>query len=123
MINLLVLPLVSNFFFDFKDGDVLALGYDRNNQRRDYWNSLGMIPVSSDFHTKEDAMISPKIPKSSVGPVEPMSMCVHMIYDPGPITQAERMAARNFVDSVGGLERAKEVLRHIQPVDLDSPKE
>ena len=116
-------PGFGQFLLRFQYGDFLALGYDRNNQRRDYWNFRGMIPTSSDFHTKGDAMISPKIPKSSVGPVEPMSMCVNMIYDPGPITQAERMAARNFVDSVGGLERAKEVLRHIQPADLDSPKE
>ena len=79
-----------------------------------------MIPASSDFHTKGNAMIasnnSPKIPKSSIKPVEPTSMCVNMIYDPGPITQAERTAARNFVDLVGGLERAKEVLRHMQPL-------
>ena len=79
-----------------------------------------MIPAISEFHTKGNAMIapndSPKISKSSVGPVEPSSMCVNMIYDPGPITQAERTAARNFVDLVGGLERAKEVLRHMQPL-------
>ena len=59
----------------------------------------------------------------SVKPVDPTTMCVNMIYDPGPITQAERTAARSFIDSVGGLERAKEVLRHMQPFDGDSTKE
>lgn len=63
-------------------------------------------------------MIAPndqsRISKSPVGPVEPTSMCVNMIYDPGPINQGERSAASSFIDSVGGLERAKEVLRHMQ---------
>lgn len=65
----------------------------------------------------------PQNPIPPVGPVDPASMCVNMIYDPGPITQAERAAARSFIESVGGLERAKEVLRHIEPVDADSAKE
>lgn len=60
---------------------------------------------------------------SSLKPVEPTTMSVNMIYDPGPITQAERMATLTFIDSVGGLERAKEVLRHMLLVDLDSAKE
>lgn len=65
----------------------------------------------------------PPHPIPPVGPVEPASMCVNMIYDPGPITQAERAAARSFIASVGGLDRAKEVLRHMQPSDADSAKE
>ncbi len=65
----------------------------------------------------------PQVPKPSVGPVEPTSMCVNMIYDPGPINQGERSAARSFIDSVGGLERAKEVLRHMdQPLGSGHPE-
>ena len=39
--------------------------------------------------------------------------CVNMVYDAGPITQAERMAVGNFIDAVGSVELAKEVLRHM----------
>ena len=79
-------------------------------------------------HARDNAMITPndqpRIQKSSVGPVEPTSMCVNMIYAPGPITQAERTAAISFIDSVGGLERAKEVLRHMHmPIDAAPPQE
>ena len=60
---------------------------------------------------------------SSPKPIEPTTMSVNMIYDPGPITQAERVATLSFMDSIGGLERAKEVLRHMLSGDLDSAKE
>ena len=51
-------------------------------------------------------------------------MCVNMVYDPGPITQAERTAAISFIDSVGGLERAKEVLRHMHmPIAAAPPQQ
>lgn len=56
--------------------------------------------------------------QSPAKPVEPTMISVNMIYDSGPITQAERAAARSFIESVGGLERAKEILRHMhQPLD------
>jgi hypothetical protein len=63
-----------------------------------------MISSSSDSLAKEYAMIAsnnaPRIPKSSIKTVEPTAMCVNMTYDPGPITQAARSAAGEFLDSV-----------------------
>jgi hypothetical protein len=60
---------------------------------------------------------------SSFKPVEPTNMNVNLVYDPGPITQAERSAARSYIDAVGGLERAMEVLQHMLPADADSQEE
>lgn len=65
----------------------------------------------------DNAMIAPndqpRYQKSSIKPIQAASMCVNMVYDAGPITQAERTAAGKLIDAVGSVERAREVLRHI----------
>lgn len=50
----------------------------------------------------------------------PVSVCVNKPYDTDPFTSAERMAARVFIDSVGGLVRAMDIMRDMQP--LPDPK-
>jgi len=47
-------------------------------------------------------------------PVEPTTMSVNMIYDPGPQADPGLVAARTFVEKVGGIEKAMALLERLK---------